>query len=105
MTNGKARVPGQVTSSQNLGPAGPQQKTPGKNNSNKKSVLCFFSYDLYAHQLPEDLRELGEESTVQKKAFEDKALADETRRNSFRHLSEADIHTWAFNLVPSFPGS
>lgn len=51
------------------------------------------------------MRELREESLVQGKASKDKALADETRRNSFQHLSEADIHTWAFNLVPSFPGS
>lgn len=81
------------------------RKRLGKTIATRNQFCGFFGYDLYAHQLPEDLRELGEESLVQEKASKDKALADETRRNSFRHLSEADIHTWAFNLVPSFSGS
>lgn len=108
MTNGRVRVPGQVTSTQNLGPARPQQKMPGKNNRNKISVLFLLLLLLLrfvSHQLPEDLRELGEESRVQEKASKDKALADETKGNSLRHLSEADIHSWAFSLVSSLPGS
>lgn len=44
MTNGRVRVPDQVTSTQNLGPARPQQKMPGKNNRNKISVLFFIFF-------------------------------------------------------------
>lgn len=77
----------------------------GKRIGTRYQFWFLFLLWFVSHQLPENLRELGEESLVQEKASKDKALADETKRNSFRHLSEADIHTWAFNLVSSFPGS
>lgn len=44
MTNDRATVPGQVTSTQSLGPACPQQMMLGKNNSSKTGGwgICFL---------------------------------------------------------------